>query len=1167
MPVVTVRELVEVQSDVERIRNVCIVAHVDHGKTTLTDCLISTNGIISQRSAGKLRYMDNMPCEQQRGITMKSSSIALLHEEGGARYLVNLVDSPGHVDFSGEVSSALRVTDGCFLLVDVIEGVCIQTRVVLRQAWKERVKPVLVINKLDKLWSLNLTVAEAYQRIVKVVEQVNEVVSALWMEQLLEEDAKVHGESGDGSGGSTRDEALSEERPDSADPFKGQVNSYFSPLCSNVLFASAAHRWAFSIDDFVELYAERLQINREALRRTLWGEHYFVPKKRKVVTKRPRDDAQTMFEMLVLSNLRKAYSIALDDAHVASSGKLGPRKQDRAPPAQRGDADQNRNKRQDDNSLNSSFEDRVEFICSHLGVRLSPHEIRPDDRLETLISVMSKWLPLSRTVLSASVRRLPSPSRAQSWRLECLWRPSIHDFTAEGLALQKRFRDSLLGCSRLPDAPTIAYVSKVFSLADDRRRPDSNRQKLVAVARLFSGRLRVGDRVHVLGPRYDPANPDAHRVEAVVPQLYMLMGPVVEPIQFADAGCIFGIGSKDVAAGTWKSKEFLAAPRTARPKLDQPARADPPTDSPLDENPRVVRPSPHPDQTPTEAHVDDSSSPTFVEHIVKTATLSSDPSLAPFGPLLRHANPIVRVAVEPKYPSQLPLLEKGLALLERSDASTEVYVQPNGEHIVGALGELHLERCLEQLREEFANIEIKVSPPLVSYRETVVWDLAREDVRLEALEPVKLWEGLEKEKLAKESDKHRFCLPGASSDRHVRAVVRAVPIPENLTRWLEEHQYETKIAQKIYGQNRARHRQRRGTHTTHDAPVSDGSETISRWALELLNELKSCSQSWADQANYIWALGPHHRGSNILLNNIPGYSTSTHWQGLLSHFVKDSTPKPNSNDTFCLTLSELEETVLSVFQIVTKSGTLCEEPMMGVAFQLLNLEILDQEPQPEDDPNAQPPSHPDDPLRFYFSFPAPSDDRPPAPPASHLLSDPTHFPPQSILPNSKHLSSTFSLLRTLFKASFSCRCRRLCEAYYLAHIQVSVSSLNKLHAVLGKRRGHVTSDRICEGTSTSIAEAYLPASEAFGFAEELTSKTGGAATAQLTFSHWGILDSDPDFVPTTDDELEEHGENLGGLSQNLAKICVDLVRKRKGLFVKEKLVAHANKQRTRSRKK
>lgn len=113
--------------------------------------------------------MDSRVDEQVRGITMKSSAIALVHNFNDSQYLVNLIDSPGHVDFSSEVSTAVRLCDGAIVVVDVVEGVCPQTKVALQQAWMENIKPVLVLNKIDRLiLELKLEPLDAYVKLMQV---------------------------------------------------------------------------------------------------------------------------------------------------------------------------------------------------------------------------------------------------------------------------------------------------------------------------------------------------------------------------------------------------------------------------------------------------------------------------------------------------------------------------------------------------------------------------------------------------------------------------------------------------------------------------------------------------------------------------------------------------------------------------------------------------------------------------------------------------------------------------------------------------------------------------------------------------------------------------------------------------------------------------------------
>ena len=228
----------------KNIRNMSVIAHVDHGKTTLTDSLLNKAGIISDRDTGSKCGTDVGKQEQERGITINSTGVSLHYtlpdhklpkDANGNDFLINLIDSPGHVDFSSEVTAALRVTDGALVVVDAVEGACVQTETVLRQALVERIKPVLMINKVDRfLFEKKYDAKECYQQFQKVIGEINVIISTYQNEKL----------SGD---------------------------LQFNPELGNVAFGSGYYAWGFTLNNVAEFWAKRTEQTKEGIMKKIWA--------------------------------------------------------------------------------------------------------------------------------------------------------------------------------------------------------------------------------------------------------------------------------------------------------------------------------------------------------------------------------------------------------------------------------------------------------------------------------------------------------------------------------------------------------------------------------------------------------------------------------------------------------------------------------------------------------------------------------------------------------------------------------------------------------------------------------------------------------------------------------------------------------------------------------
>src|SRR3989344_3018649 len=200
-----VEKVVRLAGNKTLIRNIVICAHIDHGKTTFSDNLLAGSGMMSAELAGKARQLDFHEDEIERGITIDAAAVSMVHALEGKEYLINLIDTPGHVDFGGDVTRAMRAVDGCIVLVCAVEGIMPQTETVLRQALKERVKPILFINKVDRLIKeLKVTPEQMQERFMKIISSFNNLIMQI-AEQEFKEKWKVNVADGSVAFGSARE--------------------------------------------------------------------------------------------------------------------------------------------------------------------------------------------------------------------------------------------------------------------------------------------------------------------------------------------------------------------------------------------------------------------------------------------------------------------------------------------------------------------------------------------------------------------------------------------------------------------------------------------------------------------------------------------------------------------------------------------------------------------------------------------------------------------------------------------------------------------------------------------------------------------------------------------------------------------------------------------------
>eukprot|EP00177_Eucheuma_denticulatum_P008807 GFKZ01015995.1.p1 GENE.GFKZ01015995.1~~GFKZ01015995.1.p1 ORF type:complete len:1122 (-),score=192.43 GFKZ01015995.1:1348-4713(-) len=1107
-----------------RIWNMCMLAHVDHGKSALSDSLIAANGIISTRTAGKVRYLDSREDEQRRGITMKSSSIALGHKlsEGDPLNIVNLIDSPGHVDFSGEVEAALRVSDGALLVVDVVEGVCVQTVTVLRAALEHGLRPVLVLNKIDRLFGeLRLDPMEAYTQIVNVLAQVNVIMGVREVERMMAA-ASLNVDEAEGESEWKLDDNV-------GDTSDSTVSGYFSPEQGNVVFASALDGWAFRLIDFARIFSKKFGISETVLNRTLWGDFFLQPKSKRIIRKKAsqlKTNAKPMFVQFILSNLHAIYDSILSTEH----------------------------------DIQLAIEKREKFV-SKLGLNVVSRDLKHRDASVALHAIMNAWLPAASCLMSTIMEKLPSAKEAQAdgERLSSLW-PSVGtveefelkkgaDIPPDNLESFRRQREAIQLANTDREGPAIGYVSKMVEGHYDRSKGDhmnirtpktkeeleaskeliaknngGSVQKsgvpMVAFARILAGTLSVGDQVFVYSPKYrvnsDGSYDEGFVSRATITGVYLLMGRGVESLQNASAGSVVGIGGLE-------------------------------------------------------------------DVVLKTATISTEPPghCLPAGSVSSSTlgldkDAVVKVAVEPHLPRDGEKLRDGLRRLNQADPAVETYITAKGEHVVAANGELHLERCLKDLREVFAKgVRIHVSKPIVSFRETVVGgispnveapqpqpqalpdsneerdagdvnearistskDVANGEQR-SGVDSTAFWTvAMQSERTRRDTDSllsksfveyGRFVRVG---NDNLNFSLAAIPLPTQVAKVLED------VAPLL----RKSEKERSHAFETISEIKGRIDEAVKEYAQEASTKkitADSIERFWKHEVfPRVWASGPRQFGSNLLVGPDEGLSRSKLTENL---FGKRSDIEARS----LRSRKEAEKAMISGFQLGTLSGPLCEEPMHGVAFVVNRLVI------------------PDDMENTEIGKVVGKSER--ASDGEDTDKDGSNDAKQS----TANLSGlVIGSMREATRIALMHGNSRIMEGVLHVDISVPGEALGRTYTVLGQRRGRVLNEDMKEGVNVFGIEAFLPVQDSFGFTDLLRKQTSGFAVPQMVFSHWELIEQDPFWYPKTAEELEDLGaEDTTAENNNLARKLINAVRRRKGLKVEEKIVENAEKQRTLSRKK
>jgi len=824
--------------------------------------------------------------------------------------LYNLVDSPGHVDFCSEVGAAARLCDGCLVVVDAVEGVCIQTHAVLRQAHEERLGMCLVINKVDRLvGELGLDVAAAAQRLEAVVAHANLVVSGFRSEDAMTEADAVlaDAEAAEAAEAKAAAEASSNDNDDDDDgeregAEKGQEEmerDAFDPARGNVAFASAQDGWAFSTAELAATCARRLggvapgSPAFAALQRASWGPWALDARAKRVVRvsssskggKKKASSAasssaastKTLFVQLGLEPVWRAYGAASDAASAARYG-------DKASAAL------------------ALEEAREKLAAMAKALALPPRAAAAvaaaagggsggsgggsggggggsnADIKGAARALLRGWAPMAPALLHMAARHLPSPrasapfrvprllagsseSAASSSSVSLLEEEDEDDDEKNGERQQKPCSSSsvpvseeevaveraALSCDASREAPLLAYVGKMVAVP----------------ARAIPRK--------VIGSAGSGASNNSNSNSGGDDEDVFLAFTRVFSGELRDGDSIFVLSSgydpKEVEEKEEEEEEGEAQDEAARALSSLSLSSSPGGEKKNDDGGEKTSPSPS--SLSSAATVDGifimmgsalsrvSAAPAgalvalggLSDVVAKTATLvkSIKGGVRPLARVSLQASPIVRVAVEARDPSRQADVARGLRALDRADPAVTVSVLPTGEHVLGAAGEVHLETAVKDLRERYARCELVVSAPIAAFRESAA-DAAAERVAAVAA-AASAADAAAVPPLPKYPKVVEVSTPGGA----VTLRARAVPLPGQLATALDALDPRALAAMKM-------------SLTKDGESSSSSSSSSSKQLLQLRARLSAAVAKHAPGLGArCWALGPGGAGPCMLL--------------------------------------------------------------------------------------------------------------------------------------------------------------------------------------------------------------------------------------------------------------------------------------------------------------